>query len=201
MDWDVVTCGRDDGNHERCRGCRTVMCACHGCQTSSLHSILWTRKIDLKLTNDGGTAVDVRIKFTHLDGPAVEDLHLRCPVLLNEIDVLAGGQTLEEQVETIDLVYLRSANSTAASDTTQEGYGSMAGWKYRARFTVHASASVALDRINPAVGIVEAIDDETCVLGLDFTVTEPPELIAHLTEITNRYHRAVSPRADAVASS
>lgn len=98
------------------------------------------------------------------------------------------------------------------------GYGSMAGWKYRARFTVHASASVVLDRINPAVGIVEAIDDETCVLeagsdsletmavyvgmlGLDFTVTEPPELIAHLAEIANRYHRAVSPRPDAVASS
>jgi predicted DNA-binding transcriptional regulator YafY len=91
----------------------------------------------------------------------------------------------------------------------------MAGWKYHARFTVYASASVVLDRINPAVGIVEAIDDETCVLeagsdslktmavyvgmlGLDFTVTEPPELIAHLAEIANRYHRAVSPRADAV---
>ncbi len=82
-------------------------------------------KIYLKLTNYGETAVDVRIKFTHLDGPAVEDLHLRCPVLLNGIDVLAGGHTLEEQVGTIDPVYLGSADSTAASDTTQEGHGIM----------------------------------------------------------------------------
>jgi len=80
-------------------------------------------KIFLKLTNYGGTAVDVRIGFTHVEGPAVEDLHLRCPVLMNSIDVLAGGHTLEEQVGTIDPAYLRSADPTAADGGAPEENG------------------------------------------------------------------------------
>ena len=68
-----------------------------------------------------------------------------------------------------------------------------AGWNVHARITVHTSAAEVLSRINPAVGVVEAVDDHTCVLvtgadtvetvavyigmlGLDFAVTEPPEL-------------------------
>ncbi len=83
-----------------------------------------------------------------------------------------------------------------------------AGWHVHVRITVHAPAAEVLRRINPTVGIVEAIDDHTCVLvtgadtvetvavyvgmlGLDFTVTEPPELIAHLTTVAERYARAV----------
>jgi hypothetical protein len=66
-----------------------------------------------------------------------------------------------------------------------------------------------LSRINPAVGVVEAIDDNTCVLvtgadsvetvavyigmlGIDFTATEPPELVAHLATLARRYAHAVS---------
>jgi predicted DNA-binding transcriptional regulator YafY len=83
-----------------------------------------------------------------------------------------------------------------------------AGWHVHVRITVHAPAAEVLRRINPTVGIVEAIDDHTCVLvtgadtvetvavyvgmlGLDFTVTEPPELIAQLTTVAERYARAV----------
>jgi predicted DNA-binding transcriptional regulator YafY len=83
-----------------------------------------------------------------------------------------------------------------------------AGWQVHVRITVYASAAEVLNRINPAVGVVEAIDDDTCVLvtgadsvetvavyigmlGLDFTVTEPPELVAHLATLAKRYASAV----------
>jgi predicted DNA-binding transcriptional regulator YafY len=83
-----------------------------------------------------------------------------------------------------------------------------AGWRVHARITVNATAAEVLSRINPTVGVVEAIDDNTCVLvtgadtvetvavyigmlGLDFTVTEPAELLAHLTTVAERYARAV----------
>lgn len=68
---------------------------------------------------------------------------------------------------------------------------SAAAWRYRSRVLVHAPATVVAERINPAVGVVEAVDDRTCVLntgadsvqtlavylgllGVDFDVTEPP---------------------------
>jgi hypothetical protein len=73
--------------------------------------------------------------------------------------------------------------------------------------TVHAPAEVIAERINPAVGTVEPVDDQTCVLetgsdslpslavhlgllGADFTVTEPAELVEHLQELGRRYARA-----------
>ena len=63
-----------------------------------------------------------------------------------------------------------------------------------ARIAVDAPAEDVLARINPTVGVVESVDDEHCVLvtggdsveiiavyigmlGLDFHVTEPPELV------------------------
>jgi hypothetical protein len=86
---------------------------------------------------------------------------------------------------------------------------SAAAWRYRARVTVHAPAGVVADRIGPAVGTVEAVDDHTCVLhtgadtvetlgvylgllGADFHVTEPPELLAHLRGLADRYARATT---------
>ncbi|GAB3663314.1 YafY family protein [Actinocorallia lasiicapitis] len=84
------------------------------------------------------------------------------------------------------------------------------GWKVHARITVHAPASEVLARINAAVGVVEPVDDTTCVLvtgadsletiavyigmlGLDFTVTEPPALLTHLRTLATRYLRALPP--------
>ncbi len=89
------------------------------------------------------------------------------------------------------------------------------GWNVHARITVDAPAAEVLGRINPTVGVVETIDDEHCVLvtggdsleivavwigmlGLDFHVTEPPELVEHLRAVGERYRRAV-PAAAATA--
>ncbi|MBO0787825.1 MAG: WYL domain-containing protein, partial [Actinobacteria bacterium] len=85
---------------------------------------------------------------------------------------------------------------------------SAAGVRFRARVTVHAPAAEVAARISPAVGLVEAVDDHSCVLAtgadrvetvavylglldLDFTVTEPPELIERLQLLAARYQRAV----------
>jgi len=84
---------------------------------------------------------------------------------------------------------------------------SAAAWRYHARVTVHAPAASVAERISPAVGTVEAIDDHSCILatgadsidtlavylgmlGTDFTVTDPPELVTHLRELSERYARA-----------
>ncbi|MBB4959309.1 helix-turn-helix transcriptional regulator [Micromonospora polyrhachis] len=89
---------------------------------------------------------------------------------------------------------------------------SAAAWRYRSRVVVHAPAEVVTSRINPAVGVVEAVDEHTCVLhtgadrldnlavhlgllDLDFDVTEPPELVAHLRTLAARYARS-TPDAD-----
>ena len=85
---------------------------------------------------------------------------------------------------------------------------STAGWRYRARITVYAPADRITDRINAAVGTVEAVDERTCVLhtgadtletmavyvgllGIDFTIDDPPELRAMVGELSERYRRAV----------
>jgi predicted DNA-binding transcriptional regulator YafY len=84
---------------------------------------------------------------------------------------------------------------------------SAAAWRYQARVVVHAPAGYVLERINPAVGTVEAIGADSCVLdtgadsldtlavylgllGVDFTVTEPRELVEHLRMLAGRYQRA-----------
>jgi predicted DNA-binding transcriptional regulator YafY len=84
---------------------------------------------------------------------------------------------------------------------------SAAGFRFRARVTVHAPAAVVAARISPAVGVVEAVDDHSCVLatgadtvdtvavylGLldaDFDVSGPPELIERLRVLADRYGRA-----------
>jgi predicted DNA-binding transcriptional regulator YafY len=83
------------------------------------------------------------------------------------------------------------------------------GWKVHARITVDAPAAEVLGRINPAVGVVEAVDDGHCVLvtgadsveviaayigmlDLDFHVAAPPELVAQLALVGERYLRAVA---------
>jgi predicted DNA-binding transcriptional regulator YafY len=82
------------------------------------------------------------------------------------------------------------------------------GWTFHARILVDAPAQAVLDRINPAVGVVETVDDSHCVLvtgadtletvavwigmlGMDFHVTEPPELVEHLRVLARRYQRCV----------
>lgn len=86
---------------------------------------------------------------------------------------------------------------------------SSAAWRHRAEVTVHASARQVAERINPAVGVVEAIDDHRCrlltgadslevlathlgLLGVDFEVSEPPELVQHLRILADRYARSTA---------
>ncbi|QNO37680.1 WYL domain-containing protein [Protaetiibacter sp. SSC-01] len=83
------------------------------------------------------------------------------------------------------------------------------GWAVHARIEVLAPADEVLARINPAVGVVEALDAGRCVLvtggdsyetiavyigmlGLDFRVTAPAELVDHVRMLGARYARAIS---------
>ena len=78
------------------------------------------------------------------------------------------------------------------------------GWKVHARVTVLAPAETVIERINPAVGVVEAVDAETSILvtgadtletiaiylsmlGMDFRVDGPPELVEHVRTLARRY--------------
>ena len=86
-----------------------------------------------------------------------------------------------------------------------------AGWNVHCRIRVDAPAQEVLRRINPTVGVVETVDEDHCIfvtgaetiemvavwigmLGLDFHVDEPPELVAHLRTLAERYAAAVPPR-------
>jgi predicted DNA-binding transcriptional regulator YafY len=86
------------------------------------------------------------------------------------------------------------------------------GWKAHARLRIAAPAQRVTDRINPTVGVVEAIDEHTSVLmtgadsldtiaayigmlNMDFTVDSPTELIPLLAAISERYKRAVADSA------
>ncbi|MEV0295298.1 WYL domain-containing protein [Nocardia sp. NPDC050710] len=83
------------------------------------------------------------------------------------------------------------------------------GWKVHARVTVMAPAEVVIARINPAVGVVEPVDDGSCILltgadaletiaiylsmlMMDFRVDGPPELVGHLRTLARRYTEAVA---------
>jgi hypothetical protein len=72
-----------------------------------------------------------------------------------------------------------------------------------------------IERINPSVGAVEALDEHSCVLstgadsvltlavyvgmlGLDFRVDDPPELADQVRELGERYLRAVPQRRSVV---
>lgn len=81
------------------------------------------------------------------------------------------------------------------------------GWNVHARLRIAAPAQRVVDRINPAVGVVESVDDESSVLvtgadsletvaayigmlNMDFTVESPPELVSHLLRLADVYTRA-----------
>jgi predicted DNA-binding transcriptional regulator YafY len=80
-------------------------------------------------------------------------------------------------------------------------------YPYRARITVFAPAQVVADRIPPEYGLVEPIDPGSCMLtvggnyleamalyvamvGAEFRVHEPPELIAQVRDTAARLARA-----------
>ena len=81
------------------------------------------------------------------------------------------------------------------------------GWNVHARLRIDAPAEEVLGRINPAVGVVEPVDEQHSVLVtgadsldtiaayigmlmMDFTVESPPELLPRLRLLADRYRRA-----------
>ena len=82
---------------------------------------------------------------------------------------------------------------------------------YEVKVLVHAAAVVLTERVPRGV-VVEPVDDETCVvyakantietltlylgmMDVDFTVTEPPELVDRLRKVSERFLSAVSRRS------
>jgi predicted DNA-binding transcriptional regulator YafY len=83
------------------------------------------------------------------------------------------------------------------------------GWAVHARIEVLSPADQVLARINPAVGVVESIDESTSVLvtgadsvetiaayigmlGMPFRVSAPPELVGAVKTLGRRYAAATS---------
>lgn len=74
---------------------------------------------------------------------------------------------------------------------------------------IHAPVPVIAERMPPTVGVLEAVDQTSCLLtvgadGLDgiairlalldaeFTVLEPPELVAYVRVLAGRLHRSAT---------
>ncbi|MEU9829308.1 helix-turn-helix transcriptional regulator [Micromonospora chersina] len=95
-----------------------------------------------------------------------------------------------------------------AVDQVRRGVSS-AAWRYRAQVVVHAPAEQLIEQINAAIGTITPVDDTHCLLdtgadsiealavhlgllGVDFTVTEPAELVELVRTLAGRYHRATT---------
>ena len=82
-------------------------------------------------------------------------------------------------------------------------------YRHQARFRMHAPAAAVADRVPPDTGLVEAIDDLSCilhsgsnsldalavhvaVLGFDFDVLEPAELVEAVRVLGARFSAAVT---------
>jgi predicted DNA-binding transcriptional regulator YafY len=82
-------------------------------------------------------------------------------------------------------------------------------YRYQARVILHAPRSAVEARVPHSVGTLEAIDDQSCLLhtgsdwlgglavyvadlGVDFTVLDPPEFVAMVRDLSERFARAGS---------
>ena len=81
--------------------------------------------------------------------------------------------------------------------------------RFRATARIHASSEAVAERVWPDWGVIEPIDERTSLfhtggqsleeivlllglLGVDFEVVEPPELVEHLRAVGDRYLRAAA---------
>ncbi len=81
-------------------------------------------------------------------------------------------------------------------------------YPYRARVTLYAAVEAVAKRIPPSAGVLEPMDDRSCMLhtgshslegitihlsllGVDFQVHEPPELIDYIRRLTERLRQAI----------
>lgn len=79
----------------------------------------------------------------------------------------------------------------------------------RARITLHASLEALSKRIPSSAGVLQSIDENSCLLqtgsyslegiamhlswlGVDFRVHEPPELIDYIRKLVDRFHAAIA---------
>ncbi len=79
----------------------------------------------------------------------------------------------------------------------------------RARIKLLVAAEIAAKRLPPYIGLIEPIDDGTCyldagaatyeslamhlaLLGMDFEISEPVELVEEVRRLTDRFRRALS---------
>jgi predicted DNA-binding transcriptional regulator YafY len=89
---------------------------------------------------------------------------------------------------------------------------SYAAYPHRAQVTLHASVEMAAERVPPTAGMLESIDEHTCLLhtgaysldelslhlaliGFEFEVREPPELVDRIRWLAERFSRATRQRA------
>jgi predicted DNA-binding transcriptional regulator YafY len=80
-------------------------------------------------------------------------------------------------------------------------------YPYRARVILNAPVSEVVERVPPTVGVLEAIDENRCMLqtgsqslnilavwigmiGVEFEVQEPTELVEQIREVAERFQRA-----------
>jgi predicted DNA-binding transcriptional regulator YafY len=81
-------------------------------------------------------------------------------------------------------------------------------WPFHARVTLYGSVEAAAERLPPGAGTLEAIDEASCILhagaysldrlsvwlalmGFEFEVREPPELIDRVRALAERFARAI----------
>jgi predicted DNA-binding transcriptional regulator YafY len=84
---------------------------------------------------------------------------------------------------------------------------STAPYPYRARVILSAPVAAVAEKVPPTVGVLQAIDDTRCTLeagsqsldvlavwlaliGVDFEVQEPPELVDRIRQVAERFNRA-----------
>ncbi|MFF2550333.1 helix-turn-helix transcriptional regulator [Nocardia sp. NPDC058058] len=94
---------------------------------------------------------------------------------------------------------------------------SSGSWPHRATVTLHRSAAELTDRIWSGMGVLEAVDESSCLLHIgadtpwalswmitsidtDFTVTEPPELVEQIEILARRCANAVASEPNPHAS-
>ena len=85
---------------------------------------------------------------------------------------------------------------------------SAAPYRVQASVVVHAPASAVAEQVTPTSGVVEPLSEDSCLLttgadsveavafhlgllGLEFTVREPPELIEHIRQLAGRLQRSL----------
>ena len=66
-----------------------------------------------------------------------------------------------------------------------------ATWRYRASVTDHARAEELVWRLPPGVDTPHMLAVYLGLMDADFEATEPPELVAELAKLADRYARAV----------